>query len=178
MRAGWLAVCLGLGFWMFGAGVAPGSARARREEQFRYPYVRVWTAAVQLLRVELDCPITEKDRDEGYFLFEYADHGKTYPGSVQIVSTKADGQENVRVVIQVAAMPSYVEAAMLDRLSRKLVAEFGAPKEKAPTPPPSPAKPGAQPGTATQPDSATPRPPGTAPAENAPASGTSRKPSS
>jgi hypothetical protein len=107
---------------------APPPAAARREVTFAYPISRVWTAAVRLIRVDLECPINEKDRDDGYFFFEYSDRGKSYPGSVELVSLKEDGAEHVRVIVQVPAMPAYVEAMILDRLGRKLELEFGPPK--------------------------------------------------
>jgi hypothetical protein len=99
---------------------------------------RVWTAAVRLVRVDLECPIGEKDRDDGYFFFEYSDRGKTFPGSVELVSLQDSGGDHVRVVVQVPAMPAYVEAMILDRLGRKLEQEFGPPKAPAQKPPEKP----------------------------------------
>jgi hypothetical protein len=106
----------------------PPLAAARREATFGYPISRVWTAAVRLVRVDLECPINEKDRDDGYFFFDYTDRGKTYPGSVELVSVQDSGGDHVRVIVQVPAMPAYVEAMILDKLGRKLEQEFGPPK--------------------------------------------------
>jgi hypothetical protein len=108
---------------------APRPAYAKREMTFNYPYERVWTAAVRLLRVDFGCAITEKDKEDGYFMFEYPDRGKTFPGSVELVASKNEDVDTVRVVLQIPAMPTYVEGMMLERLSRKLEQEFGAPKE-------------------------------------------------
>ena len=115
---------------------APPSAAARREATFGYSISRVWTAAVRLVRVDLDCPVTEKDKEDGYFFFEYTDHGKKFPGSVELVSLQDAGGDMVRVIVTVPAMPAYVEGMILDRLSRKLELEFGPPKTPAPKPPP------------------------------------------
>jgi hypothetical protein len=120
--------------WAVGAvllvgGLSSQAVQARREVTFFYPYSRVWTSAVRLMRVDFGCTITEKDKDDGYFLFEYPDHGKTFPGSVELVAGKEEDVDTVRVVIQIPAMPSYVEGMMMDRLARKLEQEFGAPKE-------------------------------------------------
>jgi hypothetical protein len=118
---------------------APANALARREQAFAYPYTRVWEAAVRLLRVDLESPIGEKNRDDGYFLFEFPNNGKTTPGSVEVV--RAD-EGKVLVVVQLPALPSYVEQMVLDKLARKLTAEYGQP----PAPPaPSPAKPEVKP---------------------------------
>jgi hypothetical protein len=108
--------------------VRPPLAAARREVTFAYPMSRVWTAAVRLIRVDLECPIGEKDRDDGYFFFEYSDRGKSYPGSVELVSLQESGTDHVRVIVQVPAMPAYVEAMILEKLGRKLEQEFGPPK--------------------------------------------------
>ena len=121
---GWLAV------FALSPLAAPPQVLARREVVFNYPYSRVWTTAVRLMRVDFECTITEKDKDDGYFLFEYPDHGKQFPGSVELVAVKdANDNESVRVVLQVPAMPSYVEGMMMERLGRKLEQEFGPAKE-------------------------------------------------
>jgi hypothetical protein len=110
-----------------------GRAEARREQTYPYPFSRVWTAAIRLLRVDFESPITEKDKDSGYFLFSYPDSGKQLPGSVEVIKVMDNGVESVRVVVQLPAMPSYVEQMMLDRLGRKLGQEYGQPQ--APKPP-------------------------------------------
>jgi hypothetical protein len=118
-----------------------GGAQAKREQAYAYPFSRVWTAAVRMLRVDFESPITEKDKDSGYFLFDYPDSGKNLPGSVEVVRVVQNGVESVRVVITVSAMPTYVEQMMLDRLARKLGEDFGDPetaKEAKPGTPPQP----------------------------------------
>jgi hypothetical protein len=111
----------------------PSDALARSTSDFRYPFTRVWTTAVRLLRVDLNCPIEEKDRNDGYFLFQYSYHGKAVPGSVELIRTVNDGAEGVRVVVQIAAMPVYVERVILTRLERKLRKEIGEPRTKTPS---------------------------------------------
>ena len=115
----------------FGAG----QAHARREQTFGYAYSRVWTSAVRLLRVDFEANITEKDKEDGYFLFEYPDRGKVYSGSCELVSVKQDDGEAVRVVITIQALPTYVDNMIMERLSRKLEQEFGAPHEAKPKKP-------------------------------------------
>lgn len=83
-----------------------------------------------MLRVDFDSPITEKDKDSGYFLFTYADAGKQIPGSVEVIKVMENGNESVRVVVQLPALPTYVEQMMLDRLNRKLGQEYGQPPQK------------------------------------------------
>lgn len=125
--------------------LATGTAQARREQVFRYPFLRVWETAVRLLRVDFESPIGEKNRDDGYFLFEFPYNGKPTPGSVEVV--RGDAGE-IRVVIQVPAMPSYVEQMILDKLGRKLTAEYGAPVEAPRAAEPVAAKPGSKAGAA------------------------------
>lgn len=105
------------------------TVRARREATFGYPYSRVWTSAVRLMRVDFEATITEKDKEDGYFLFEYKERGKSYAGSVQLMPVQqAEGGESVRVVLTIQALPTYVENMMVDRLARKLEQEFGPPR--------------------------------------------------
>jgi hypothetical protein len=103
------------------------TAQARREQSFRYPFARVWSAALRMMRVDYESPITEKDLESGYFLFTFPQNGKENPGSAELVRTVEGGVESVRVVMQVPALPNYVEQMMLDRLKRKLSEEFGDP---------------------------------------------------
>lgn len=126
------------GLCALGLGLAlPSTAAARREATFAYSLSRVWNAAVRLVRVELDCPIGEKDKDDGYFFFEYAHQGKTFPGTIEVIALEDEGGDRVRVVVQVPAMPTYVEGMILERLTKKLEKEYGLPKA-APNDPPKP----------------------------------------
>jgi hypothetical protein len=84
-----------------------------------------------MLRVDFQSPIQEKDQESGYFLFDFPESGKQHPGSAELVRTSEGGVETVRVVFTIAALPTYVEQMLLDRLERKLSQEFGDP-----TPPP------------------------------------------
>jgi hypothetical protein len=119
-----------------------GGAQAKREQSFRYPYSRVWSSTLRMLRVDFQSPIHEKDQESGYFLFDFPESGKSHPGSVELVRSTEGGVETVRVMITIAALPTYVEQMLLDRLERKLSQEFGDPTEppKAPAKPPTPGK--------------------------------------
>lgn len=108
----------------------PSPAHARKETDHRYHFEQVWSAAVRLVRVDLRYPIEDQDASIGYVLFQYQDRGRAYPGSIELVRTQVEGVEYVRTVVQIPSMPSYVEQIILDRLDRKLRAEFGAPPER------------------------------------------------
>ena len=69
----------------------------------------------------------DRDQSVGYFLFDYKDDGRMYPGSVELVCIADQGGGQIRVVIQIPAMPSYIERMLLDKLEKKLVDEFGQP---------------------------------------------------
>jgi len=116
----------------------PGRAGARVEESFDYPFEEVWSSAVRMLRVDLRFPVTDKDKDNGFLLFEYEDRGRRVPGSLEVFPERSDrggarddegGRRapRVRVTVQVPAMPSYVERMLVDRLERKLEQDWGAP---------------------------------------------------
>jgi hypothetical protein len=125
--------------------LAAGSAKARREQIYPYTFTRAWTTAVRLLRIDFASPITEKDKDSGYFLFDFSDGNKQYPGSLELIRVQEGSVENVRVVVQIPALPGYVEQNLLDRLGRKLGQEYGSPVGSQPAPaksePPSGQKP-------------------------------------
>ena len=118
--------------------LAPATALARTSQDYPYPVDQAWNASLRLVRVDLRCPVTDRDQDSGYLLFDYVDGSHTYPGSVELVHTRVEGRDGARVVVQIPAMPSYVERMILDRLARKLVEDFGEP---APAPRPPPAAP-------------------------------------
>jgi hypothetical protein len=120
--------------------LAPAVAEARIAQPYAYRYEQVWSAAVRMVRVDLRMPVTDRDQELGFILFDYVDGRRSLPGSIELLRTPVDGQEQIRVTMQVPAMPSYVERMLLDRLQRKLVEDFGeplrAPRRPA-TPPPA-----------------------------------------
>jgi len=116
---------------LVGAIAAP--AEARTDDTFAYPFEEVWSSAVRMLRVDLRFPVTDKDRDNGFLLFEYQDRGRKVPGSLEVFRTRRGERERrVRVTVQVPAMPSYVERMLVDRLGRKLRDDWGEPIEAPP----------------------------------------------
>ena len=119
--------------------LAPASSHAKKTQDFRHTYDQVWGAAVRLIRVDQGYPIKDRDQSVGYFLFDYEDDGRMYPGSVELVRIEDQGGGQIRVVIQIPAMPSYIERMLLDKLQRKLVDEYGepAPPAKKPAEPPT-----------------------------------------
>jgi len=118
------------------------SASASSDYDSTYGYDRTWNAALRLVRVDLGFKITEKDEQNGYFMFEYRSpesHGAS-PGSIELVRS-GDPDGPVRVVVQLAQMPRYHEQLMVDELVKKMRREYGDPPIPQPdqkkTPPPS-----------------------------------------
>lgn len=108
-------------------------------DEYTYSYDQMWRAAVRLVAVDFRFPISERDPDIGYLLFEYQEQGRAYAGSLELVRTRgADGVDRVRAVVQINAMPSYVERMMLDRYARKLRDDYGSPPVVRRPPPPPP----------------------------------------
>jgi hypothetical protein len=107
-----------------------GVASARTHKMMTYRYSQVWRTAVRFLRVDRRCPIVEKDKKDGYVLFEYRDEGKDYHGSLELVPTSKDGKKYIRVALRIEDMPTYVESLFLDKLKQKLRQDYG----DAPTP--------------------------------------------
>ena len=111
---------------------------ARKQGELRYPFDQVWNAALRLVRVDMRMPVTDRDPEAGYLLFEYLDHGKRFAGSLELVRGERGQRPITKIVVQVQGMPSYVEQMLLDKLERKLRDEFGEPLEPvkpAPKPP-------------------------------------------
>ncbi len=112
----------------------PATGVAKKTEDFRHSYEQVWGAAIRLIRVDQGYPIKDRDEGVGYFLFDYRDDGRSYPGSIELIRMKDQSSELIRVVIQIPAMPSYIERMLLDKLEKKLSDEYGepaAPPEKS-----------------------------------------------
>jgi len=119
----------------------PDIAHARREVRLQYPLSRVWTSAVRLMRVDMRCNVTEKDRKDGYMLFDYPQDGRMHASSLEVFEVTEDGRKHVKVILQVQGMPNYVELMLLDKLERKLKTDFGLPKQERADPrPAAPAK--------------------------------------
>lgn len=117
--------------------LVPATSHAKKTEDFRHSYGQVWGAAIRLIRVDQGYPIKDRDEGVGYFLFDYRDDGRSYPGSVELVRVE-DKSATIRVVIQIPAMPSYIERMLLDKLEKKLMDEYGEPAPP-PTRPDDPA---------------------------------------
>lgn len=111
---------------------APQLALARMQADYTYTWNQIWQASVRMVRVDLQCPITDRDSEIGYLMFDYAESGRTHAGSIELVRTVgSDGIERVRAVVQVPSMPSWVERMLMDRLTRKLREDFGEPPRVA-----------------------------------------------
>ena len=120
-----------------------GAAQARSHQTYAHNYDQCWSATIRVLRVDYGFPVHDQDKDIGYLLFEYQDRGRSFPGSAELIRTRQDGREQVKVTITIPAMPSYIEQMILTRLARKLSDDFGEPPppprrppERAPEPPP------------------------------------------
>ncbi len=124
---------------LIAALLTPATSYAKKTEDFRHTYEQVWGAAIRLIRVDQGYPIKDRDQTVGYFLFDYEDDGRMYPGSVELVRIEDQGGGPIRVVMQIPAMPSYIERMLLDKLEKKLIDEYGepAPPPKAPEEAPS-----------------------------------------
>lgn len=113
------------------ASLVEREAHAKSGMESGYTWEQTWNTTLRLLRVDLGYKVLEKDEAAGYVLFEYADKGATSSASIELLK----GAATIRVVCQIPKFPSYHESVVLDRLSRKLKNEFGAPPDKPKSPP-------------------------------------------
>jgi hypothetical protein len=135
MRAGVAMVVLA------GLLLVPVGAHARKQSEVRYRYDQVWGATIRLIRVDYKFKIRDRDEEVGYLLFDYEDGGRAHPGSVELVRYEAEGEERIRIVLTIPAMPSYVERMVLDKLGKKLEKDYGMPPPPRPKKKPAPEEP-------------------------------------
>ncbi len=103
---------------------SPGAAKSIHESP--YSYGQTFGTALRLVKVDLDLDVTEINGEWGYFLFVYTsrESGKRKNrGSFSFVKRG----EEVHVILQIPQMPSYHERVIMQKLTRKLAAEHGAP---------------------------------------------------
>lgn len=117
------------------AWLAPSAASARSKEVFDYDAQQIWKTAVRLIRVEQQAKIQDRDLEAGYLLFDYKSlQGQTFPASVEIVATP---DRKTQLIVDIPALPSYVERTWINDLKTKLKKELGNPikvrKEKSTT---------------------------------------------
>ena len=114
---------------------AMGPAEARTEAMVHYTKAQVYSGALRYLRVDLDYPVSERDADAAYLLFEHPLRGssdKSARGAIELVETG----RGIRVYVSIPQLPEYQEDLFKRGLIHKLRAEYGAPVRRAPQPPP------------------------------------------
>lgn len=102
----------------------PRPACAVVQAQSDYPFEQVWNAAVRLVRVDLGFEVTERDAEGGFVLFRYRGESGTFNASLEVVRLQGN---RVNVICRIPEMPRYTEIFLVDRLTRKLRDEYGAP---------------------------------------------------
>jgi len=118
--------------------LAPATAGAKSTRDFTYSYQALWTTTIRLLRVDRGYKVTDQDPSNGFILFVYPGTGSVTEchGSLELMAvTDVNGYKVVRVVLQIAHQPSYVEVDLLDRLEQKLLDERGQPPPHRRDPP-------------------------------------------
>jgi hypothetical protein len=115
--------------------LAPSVAEARQSIDLPYPIEQSWNAAVRLVRVDMGFAITERDRESGFLLFTYRDTTRSSAASIELIPADVGGVVGVRVVVQIPAMPTYMERHLLTRLDRKLHDDYGEPRRPPPREP-------------------------------------------
>ncbi len=124
-----------LGSLLAGVTLAvPGAAHAKQSQNYQYRFSQVWSGTFRLVRVDMECKVTDRDDELGFLMFQYSDGERTFPGSIQLVPVHEEGKDQIRVEIQIPSQPNYVEIMVLDKLRKKLMDEYGEPVD---VPPPS-----------------------------------------
>ena len=103
------------------------SVQAASKYESGYSYQQTFGSALRLLKVDLGLSVSEVNPEWGYLLFVYTsrESGKRpIRGSFSFVKR---AEQRIQVMLQLAAMPSYHEQRILEKLRHKLVEEHGAP---------------------------------------------------
>jgi hypothetical protein len=121
-------------------GAAPALAKSKAE--LAWPFDQVFQTAVRFVRVDRDCKLIDRDEAAGFLVFECAGDkpGQTRRGTLELVRGEDKGRYSVRVQVQLADEPRWVELRFLELLERKLREERGSPPTP-PRPPPTPPRP-------------------------------------
>ena len=108
-----------------------GAAEARVAGDSGYTKAQTYSAALRFLRVDRGYEVLERDPDAAYLIFRYDPPGQPKSeatGTVEVVETG----EKVRIFVQIPQMPEYHERVLRDGLLRKLLEEYGVPRERKP----------------------------------------------
>lgn len=119
-------------------GLTFGQAHAETAREYPYPTSAVWPAAVRHLRIQEGLKILERDAEAHYVVFELIQDGKTFTGSLELVTLEATDEGPVtKGIVRIRDRPGYVEEGILFRLGKKLQEERGDPPRPAPKPAPA-----------------------------------------
>ncbi len=102
-------------------------AGAKTNRELTYRYNQIWGTVIRFLRVDNGFKIVEKDKIDGYIMFEYKDGERTFNSSIELIKVEIEGRYYVRAGMHIQKMPSYVEILLQDKLKRKLRDEYGDP---------------------------------------------------
>lgn len=114
-------------FVVLALAAAPSTASARKTKDLTHRYEQVWSAVIRLLRVDMHARIEEQDATNGFVLFGFREAGHSYEASLELVRVEVRGIPTVRVAVNIANAPSYLEAMVLERLHQKLRQDYGDP---------------------------------------------------
>jgi hypothetical protein len=115
----------------------PASSSAKSQKVLGYSYEAIWSTTIRFIRADKGYTIKDQDKANGYVLFIYPGAGsvKECLASLELFKiTDDDGAKRIRVQLNIAHQPSYIEVYFLDTLETKLQDEQGQPSEKNPPP--------------------------------------------
>jgi hypothetical protein len=116
-----------------------GPVQGRSASVLPYPVADVWSSAVRFIRVDRGYVVREKDQGSGYILFELAEGGKMYKGSLELIrATDDQGRDATRAAFSLPDLPRHYEGMLLDKLGAKVREERGSPAPPPPARKPAP----------------------------------------
>lgn len=101
-----------------------GTAEAKTKESLRAEYDTLWSAALRLLRVNLDLKVLDKDKETGYIVFLYKDATvKESRATMEIKRDEKrskDAENSCTVQVTISGASSTEERGLINELRRKL----------------------------------------------------------
>jgi hypothetical protein len=122
-------------FVLAGVFFSPAPALSRADAESPYTLQQTFSAALRLLRVDLNLEVTEKDPEASYLIFNYRsgdDPKRAILGAIELVQN----DNVIKIVIKIPQLPQSHERLIRDRLVKKLKDDYGPPPKRAETPKP------------------------------------------
>lgn len=121
---------------------SPTTSFAKSQRNTYHTLERIWPTVIRFIRIDMGYTIIDKDRDNGYVLFEFEDDNRKFRGSLELIrAVDTSGRDELRMVMELYDRPTWMEDMVMGKLEQKIYEEHGDPPKPKPKPEPEPKKP-------------------------------------